>query len=99
MPVRIFIKRHFKPGRFEEGIGLLGAFRKIAREQPGYLSSETLVNHYDGAWVTVVSTWMAVDDWVRWQNSAERDKNEARLESLLDRPTSYEIHEIYREVD
>ena len=95
MTVKIFIKRHFKNDHLKEGIQLLHAFRELALNQPGYIAGETLVDHYDGNRVTVVSTWHTVDDWVRWEDSPERQKNEDKIESFLDQPTTYEIYDIY----
>jgi len=94
MTVRIFIKRHVKEGLVEKTVQMLNGFRKSAMDQPGYLSGETLVNHYDGNCVTVVSTWRSVEDWIRWQNSEARDRNENLLEDLLDKPTIYEVYDI-----
>ena len=91
MAVRVFIKRHFKEGQADKALNLLAEFRKSAMNQPGHVSGETLVNHYDSNCVVVVATWASVDDWVRWQNSAERDSNEALIEDLLDKPTVYEV--------
>ncbi|MCF8078096.1 MAG: antibiotic biosynthesis monooxygenase [Desulfobacterales bacterium] len=73
---------------------MLAESRKAAMDQPGYLMGETLLNHYDSRSILVVSTWQNVDDWIRWQNSPERDRNEARIEELLDRPTVYEIFDV-----
>jgi len=94
MAVRILIKRHVKEGLVEETIQMLSEFRKSAMDQPGYLSGETLANHYDTKSVTVISTWQSVEDWIRWQESEERESNEARIENLLDRPTLYEVYDI-----
>jgi len=94
MAVRIFIKRHVKEGLVEKTIQMLNEFRKSAMDQPGYLSGETLVNHYDGNSVAVVSTWRSVEDWIRWQNSDARDRNENLVEDLLDKPTIYEVYDI-----
>ena len=94
MAVRIFIKRHVKEGLVEETIQMLSEFRKSAIDQPGYLSGETLANHYDTKSVTVISTWQSVEDWIRWQESSERASNEAQIENLLDRPTTYEVYDI-----
>jgi len=91
MAVRVFIKRHFKQGEADKALGLLAEFRKSAMNRPGHVSGETLVNHYDDNCVMVVSTWASVDDWIRWQNSEDRDRNEARIEGLLDKPTVYEV--------
>jgi len=99
MAVIVFIKRHFKQELVEGGLHLLETFRENARRQPGYISGETLLSHYDRAGVTVLSRWESVDDWVNWQNSADREQNEVRIESLLDRPTMYEIYDLYRPGD
>ena len=94
MAVRIFIKRHVKEGLVEETIQMLSEFRKSAMDQPGFLSGETLANHYDAKSVTVISTWQSVEDWIRWQESEERASNETRMENLLDRPTVYEVYDV-----
>jgi heme-degrading monooxygenase HmoA len=92
--VRIFIKRHVKEGLVKETIQMLSEFRKSARNQPGFLSGETLANHYDAKSATVISTWQSVEDWIRWQESEERASNETRMENLLDRPTVYEVYDV-----
>ena len=96
MTVKILIKRHFKREHLKEGIQLLHAFRELALNQAGYISGETLVDHYDDSHITVVSAWQSVDDWVRWQDSPDRQKKEDKLESFLDQPTIYEIYDIYQ---
>lgn len=94
MAVRIIIKRHVKEGMVEKTIQMLNEFRKSGMNQPGYVSGETLVNHYNRNCVVVVSTWRSVEDWIRWQNSEARDRNERLLEVLLDEPTIYEVFAI-----
>lgn len=94
MAVRIFIKRHCKSGRTQKALSLLNEFRKTAMDQPGYLSGETLVNHYDSRYIVVVSTWRSVEDWINWQNSDIRDRNEAQIEDLLDEAAKYEVFDI-----
>ena len=64
--------------------------------QPGYVSGETLVNHYDDRSITVISTWQSVDDWIHWEESDERASNEAELESLLEEPTRFEVYDVGR---
>ena len=91
MAVRVLIKRHFKEGQVGKGLRLLAEFRKSAMDRPGHLSGETLVNHYDPNSVVVVSTWASVEDWISWQNSEDRDRNETLIEDLLDKPTIFEV--------
>jgi len=96
MTVKVFIKRHIREGKVEEALAMLNDFRSKAIRQPGYISGETLVNHYDNRSITVVSTWHSLEDWIQWQESKERETNEAQLENLLEEPTKYEIYDVGR---
>ena len=96
MTVKIFIKRHVKAGKVDEAYALLNRLRSHAMHQPGYVSGETLVNHYDDRSITVISTWQSVEDWIRWEESDERASNEAALESLLEEPTKFEVYDLGR---
>jgi heme-degrading monooxygenase HmoA len=62
--------------------------------QPGYISGETLTNHYDPRSMTVVSTWRTIEDWIRWIESDEIESNETQLESMLEEPSIFEIYDI-----
>lgn len=94
MPIRVFIKRHIKEEREEEVIAMLNQFRHMAKKQPGYISGETLINHFDSRSITIISSWQKIEDWMHWQNRAERAANEAMIESLLEQPTKYEIYDV-----
>ena len=96
MAVKIFIKRHFKESDLEEALALLKQFRHTAMDQPGHISGETLINHYDARSITVVSTWESIEDWIRWQESDQRVSTETNLEKYLEQPTKYEIYDIGR---
>ena len=95
MAVKVFIRRHCRQGRLEAVLDLLREFRKAAMDQPGYVSGETLVNHYDPRRIIVVSAWKTVEDWIRWQSDESRERMEARIEDLLDQATAYEIFDIH----
>ncbi|MBT8371411.1 MAG: hypothetical protein HKO68_06730 [Desulfobacterales bacterium] len=94
MAIKIVIKRHFRENTIEDAFDLLNNFRNDAMDQPGYISGETWVNHYDPRSITVVSTWQTVEDWIRWEESEERAANEAKLESLLEVPTKFELYDL-----
>jgi len=93
MAVKVFIKRHVKKGKAEDTFALLNAVRRQALKQPGYISGETLVNHYDPCKITVVSTWQTIDDWIQWQESDARASKEDQLESLQEGPADFEIYD------
>ena len=94
MAVRIFIKRNVKKGRTQEAVELLKEVRSQALKQPGYISGETLINHYDPCKITVVSTWQSIDDWIGWEESDARSSKEGQLEGLLEGPTDFEIYDL-----
>jgi heme-degrading monooxygenase HmoA len=94
MAVKIFIKRFVKKGKTQEAVELLKDVRSQALKQPGYISGETLINHYDPCKITVVSTWQTIDDWIRWEESDERSAKENQLEGLQEGPTDFEIHDL-----
>ena len=94
MTVKIFIKRYIQEDDIEVALSLLSQFRINAIGQPGYISGETLINHYDPRSVTVVSTWQTVEDWINWQESDERALNEAQLEKMMEQPTKYEVYDV-----
>jgi heme-degrading monooxygenase HmoA len=94
MAIKVFIKRYVKKGKTQETIELLKDVRSHALKQPGYISGETLVNHYDPCNITVVSTWQTIDDWIRWQESEERSEKEEQLEGLQEGPANFEIYDL-----
>ena len=94
MAIKVVIKRHFRSSAIEDACDLLNNIRSDAMKQPGYISGETWVNHYDPRSITVVSTWQSVEDWIRWEESDERAANESKVESLLEVPTSFEIYDL-----
>ena len=94
MAVKVFIKRNIKKGKTEDTLALLNEVRSQALKQPGYISGETLINHYDPSNITVVSTWQTIDDWIRWQESDERAAQEDQLESLQEGPANFEIYDL-----
>jgi pentatricopeptide repeat protein len=94
MAVKIFIKRYVKKGKTREAVELLKEVRSCALKQPGYISGETLINHYDPCNIAVVSTWQTIDHWIRWQESDERSAKEDQLEGLQERPTTFEIYDL-----
>ena len=96
MAVKIFIKRHVKEDKINEAYALLNKIRSNAMNQSGYISGETLVNHYDYRSITVISTWQSVEDWIKWEESDERVGTEAQLESLLEEPTKFEVYDLGR---
>jgi pentatricopeptide repeat protein len=94
MAIRVLIKRYVKKGRVDQAIEMLKELRKTALNEIGYVSGETLINHYDSRSIMIVSTWEKLDDWIRWEGSEERAANEAKMERLLEVPTKYEVYDI-----
>lgn len=93
MAVKVLIRRHFREGKSAEGLALLNELRNQAMNQPGHISGETWVNHYDDRTITVISTWQTIADWIRWEESNQRAACEVKLEKLLEDKATFEIYD------
>ena len=94
MAVKVIIKRRFKEGKTAEAFALLLKFRHSAMNQRGYISGETLSNHYDPRSIAVISTWQTIEDWINWQESDGKIDYETQLDKLLKEPVTYEIYDL-----
>ena len=93
MAIKVLIKRYVKKGKTEAALALMNDVRSQALKQTGYISGETLVNHYDPCMITIVSTWQTIEDWIHWQESDQRATQEDQLEILQERPAVFEIYD------
>jgi len=94
MAIKILIKRHFREDSAKQAFALLNNFRHDAMKRPGYISGETLINHYDPCQITVVSTWQTVEDWIQWEESDQRATNEAKLRDLQKASAQFEVYDV-----
>ena len=93
MPIKVFIKRKWQVDKPEELLPLLAALRATAREQPGFISGETLRSHDDPEDFLVISIWETADDWNKWLQNKERRDLQGKVDSLIGEKTFYEMFE------
>ncbi|MCP4630900.1 MAG: antibiotic biosynthesis monooxygenase [bacterium] len=93
MPVKVIIKRKWQVDEPEELLPLLTEIRSLAKEQPGYISGETLRSLDDPEDFIVISQWETVDEWQKWLHSKERRDIQGRVDSLIGEKTFYEVFE------
>jgi heme-degrading monooxygenase HmoA len=93
MPIKVMIKRKWQVDKPEELLPLLTELRSRAKEQPGYISSETLRSLEDPEDFLVISRWETADDWKKWLHSKEKRDIQGRVDSLIGEKTFYEIFE------
>ena len=94
MAVKVLIRRSVQKNKSEEAFELLKRIRIEAINQPGYISGETLVNHYNPRIMVVISIWQTIEDWINWQESDERVEIDAKLAKLLEEPAQCEIYDL-----
>jgi len=93
MAVQVIIKRKFKVDNSEELIPLLTKLHICAKDQPGYISGETLRSLDNPEDYLVFSKWETFEDWEEWFNSKERRDIQGKVDSLIGEKTFYEIFE------
>ena len=96
MPVRVIIKRKIRTDNPKGLFSLLTELRDHAKNQPGYISGETLKNIDDPQEFLVVSNWKTVADWNNWVSSKERRDIQGRVDSLIGERTFYDVFEPVR---
>ncbi len=93
MPVQVIIKRKWQIDKPEELLPLLAELRSRAKNQPGYISGETLRSLENPEKYMVVSKWETADDWQKWLQSKERRDLQGQVDSLIGERTFYELFE------
>ena len=80
--IRVMVEQYCQSGKEAQLRGLLIELRKMAMEQRGYISGETLRELINPSVFIVISTWTTLDAWKAWQGSKQRFTIEERMESL-----------------
>ena len=93
MAVQVIIKRKLKVDNPKKLIPFLTELRIRAKDQPGYISGETLRSLDNPEDYLVFSKWETVDDWEKWFHSKERRDIQGEVDSLVGEKTFYEIFE------
>jgi heme-degrading monooxygenase HmoA len=93
MSIKVMIKRKWQVDKPEELLPLLAALRDTAREQPGFISGETLRSLDDPEDFLVISIWETADDWNKWIQNKNRRDLQGKVDSLIGEKTFYEMFE------
>ena len=93
MSVQVMIKRKWKVDKPLELLPLLEKLHTRAKEQPGYISGETLRSTENPEDFLVISKWETAEDWKKWLKSKERRDLQGRVDSLIGEKTFYEVYE------
>lgn len=91
MPVHVVIKRKFKMNNPEELLPLMAQLSERAKQQKGYISTDTLQSTDNPEDYLVVSKWETAENWQEWFTSKERRDIQGRIDSLIGERTFYEI--------
>ena len=61
MAVKVLINRLIKENKIDDALSLLKEIRIKAMDHPGYISGESLVNHYNPRNIMIIATWQTRD--------------------------------------
>jgi heme-degrading monooxygenase HmoA len=93
MSVHVMIKRKWKIDKPQVLLPLLEKLHSRAKEQPGYISGETLRSTENPEDFLVISKWETAEDWEKWLKSKERRDLQGSVDSLIGEKTFYEVYE------
>ncbi len=91
MAVHVVIKRKFRMNQPKEILPLLKELNLRAKNQPGYISTDTLQSTEDLADYLVVSVWETIEDWNNWFMNPQRKEIQNQVDSLIGERTFYEV--------
>ena len=91
MTVKILITRVVPRDKAKEMVPLFRQMRKLATNQPGYISGETLKRLDRLDVFMVISTWQSAEEWEKWLLSKERQEVQTKIDALLGGKTEYEM--------
>jgi heme-degrading monooxygenase HmoA len=92
MAVKVFIRRNVPEDKAKEVIPVFRELRRLAMEQKGYISGETMRKLDRPTEYLVISTWQTSEDWRKWLASSEREALQGKLDGLLGGKTEYDIY-------
>jgi len=75
----------------KEILPLLNELNLRAKNQPGYISTDTLQSTEDLADYLVVSAWETIEDWNNWFMNPQRKEIQDQVDSLIGERTFYEV--------
>ena len=99
MTVKILIKRKFKDANPKIVHEVISDFRRLATEDKGYISSESLYGCDDPSLILVESLWQNKEDWDRYKNSSIRMELEKKYSELFEGPPEYEPYHLGLKID
>ena len=91
MAIHVVIKRKFRMNKPDELVPLMLEMNKLARRQPGYISTNILQSREDPDNFMVISAWETEDDWKAWFGNSDRRSLQNDIDSLIGERTFYEV--------
>ena len=93
MSIEVLVKRTVPEDRVRDFLPLLIHLRKLAMDQPGYISGATLRRRDKPGEYLVMSTWQFYQDWEKWEASQERKAVQDKIDSLTGGKSESEIYD------
>lgn len=91
MTVHVVIKRKLKINDPEKLTPLMRDLSERAKQQEGYISSDTLQSIDNPGEYLVISRWENEGNWTAWFQSKERRDIQGNIDSLIGERTFYEL--------
>jgi heme-degrading monooxygenase HmoA len=83
--IKVFIERKFPKNKNSEKelFYCIKQIRRIAPQQPGYISGEYLKSIDEKDEIATISTWFSLDDWQAWFESKDRKEIQLQVSGTI----------------
>ena len=92
MIVKAIIKRRVPKGKEKDVLPYYVELRRLASEQPGFISGEIFRNVEDPEEMVVIATWKSYEHWKEWVNNEKRKELVKKVNEILGKPTEYSVY-------
>ncbi len=92
MSIKVILFRRVPVEKVDKLRPLLLELRRLAMDQRGYISGETLMNEDDPEEHLVISSWTTRSRWNDWSENPQRKQLQEQVDALLGHKTVYQVY-------
>jgi len=92
MSINVLLKITPKPGNVGTAHTAFQELKNLTREQPGYISGETLLSASSERATLLISRWITLGHWLDYRDCPERLTSLNKLKAFLTEPITTDVY-------